>query len=283
MKWFFKIFFFLSPFLGLCQSISDLEENLIQQLELVQVEKNYSKSIVQNETFKALLKKTIERDDAFEYPFDSLSKFMSTITSPDGYFRLFNWNIELKNQKQHYECWILLKDKKIIILNDYKNTIPNIEFTTLGANNWFGALYFDIIPVNKNNKTVYTLLGWDGNDMFSNKKVIECLTFNKKDRIQLGNSIFNYPDNKSKKRVIFQYNKDSYMSLKHHHIKKTEYIVFDHLSPTSPNLKDFPDWYVTDLSFDAFKWENNQWNFQTDFNAKAVKSIRKPFNDPNNK
>ena len=74
--------------------------------------------------------------------------------------------------------------------------------------------------------------------------------------------IFNYPDGKTKNRVIFQYNKQSYMSLKHNHIRKDDYIVFDHLIPSSPHLKDFPDWYVTDLSFDAFKWEENQWNYK---------------------
>ena len=130
------------------------------------------------------------------------------------------------------------------------------------------------------NKTIYTLLGWDGNDMFSNKKVIESMTINKKNKIQFGNSIFKYPDGKTKKRVIFQYNKKSYMSLKHKRIRKENYIVFDHLTPTSPHLKDFPDWYVTDLSFDAFKWDENKWIYINDFDAKSLKILRKPFNDP---
>ena len=71
------------------------------------------------------------------------------------------------------------------------------------------------------------------------------------------------------------------MSLKHILIKKENYLVFDHLSPTSPHLKDFPDWYVTDLSFDAFKWENNKWQYIKDFDAKSKKLSRKPFNNPN--
>ena len=29
--------------------------------------------------------------------------------------------------------------------------------------------------------------------------------------------------------------------------RKQNYIIFDHLVPTSPHLKEFPDWYVTDL------------------------------------
>jgi hypothetical protein len=70
------------------------------------------------------------------------------------------------------------------------------------------------------------------------------------------------------------------MSLKHNYLRKENYIVFDHLIPTSPNLKDFPDWYVTDLSFDAFKWENNQWRYEKDFDAKSLRALRRPFNDP---
>jgi hypothetical protein len=117
--------------------------------------------------------------------------------------------------------------------------------------------------------------------MFSNKKIIESMSINKKNRINFGISIFNYPSGKTKNRVVFQYNKQSYMSLKHNHIRKEDYIVFDHLIPSSPHLKDFPDWYVTDLSFDAFKWEENQWNYKKDFDAKSLKILRRPFNDPN--
>ena len=281
MKFIFQILFLFVYFSIDCQSIEDLENRLIKKLELVQIEKNYEKALEYNEDFKRLLNKTLEKNEAYNYKFDSLSKFMSTIKSKDGFFRLFNWNIQLKNQKQHYDCWIYFPDRSIIKLKDTKNKSKNIEFISLEKQNWLGALYFDIIDLRKKNKIIYTLLGWDGNDMFSNKKVIETLIFKKKNLPQFGVPIFNYKDGKTKRRVIFQYNKDSYMSLKHNLIKKENYIVFDHLTPTSPNLKDFPDWYVTDLSFDAFKWEDSKWEFQRDFDAKSLKSFRKPFNDPN--
>ena len=150
----------------------------------------------------------------------------------------------------------------------------------LSENSWFGALYYKIIPVVKKIKTYYTLLGWDGNDMFSNKKIIEILDF-KKNKLQFGNSMFVYPNQRIKKRVVLQYNKQSYMSLKHDIIRKENYIIFDHLVPTSPHLKDFPDWYVTDLSFDAFKWDGVRWTYIKDFDAKSLKILRRPFNDPN--
>ena len=275
------LFLIFSFFICFSQSIEELELVLIEKLEKVHFEKKMSKSLDLNEDFKIILEKALQNKDAFTFPFDSLSNFMSTKKSPDDAFRIFNWNIQFADQQQHYECWILLKNLQIIKLNDYKSQIPEIEYASLDAKTWFGALYYQIIPNQRKNKIIYTLLGWDGNDMFSNKKIIESMYINKKNNVEFGFPIFSFPDGKTKKRVIFQYNKKSYMSLKHSQIRKSDYIVFDHLIPSSPHLKDFPDWYVTDLSFDAFKWEETKWNYKRDFDAKSLKVLRRPFNDPN--
>ena len=145
MKLFFQILL-LSIYLTFeGQTIGELENSLIKKLELVQFEKNYEKAFKYNEEFKLLLNKTLQKSEAFSYDFDSLSKFMSTVKSKDGLFRLFNWNIELKNQKQHYDCWIYFSDRSIIKLNDTKNKSKNIEFISLEHQNWLGALYFEII------------------------------------------------------------------------------------------------------------------------------------------
>ena len=278
----FSVLFFLTSFVcSFSQSMESYEIKLIEKLEKVHFEKDYNTCMNLNEEFKTILTNTIQNKEAFNYSFDSLSNFMSTTTSGDGIFRIFNWNIQLEGQKQHYECWILLNNLKVLKLQDFNNNVPEIEYASLDENTWFGALYYTIIPNQRKNKTIYTLLGWDGNDMFSNKKIIETMYITKKNKIQFGFPIFNYPDGKTKKRVIFQYNKQSYMSLKHNQIRKDDYIVFDHLIPSSPHLKDFPDWYVTDLSFDAFKWEDSEWNYKRDFDAKSLKILRRPFNDPN--
>ena len=280
MKWFVSISFIFLIQLCIGQTIQQLEDSLISLLKQLQTEKNTQHIGLHNNNFKTTLEQVIKYPGSFEYEFDSLSNFMSTIKSPDETFRLYNWNIQQKNQTQFYECWINKEDGSIIKLKDHQKTIPEIEFATLSENSWFGALYYKIIPVIKKNKTYYTLLGWDGNDMFSNKKIIEILEF-KKSKLQFGNSMFVYPNQRIKKRVVLQYNKQSYMSLKHDIIRKENYIIFDHLVPTSPHLKDFPDWYVTDLSFDAFKWDGVRWTYIKDFDAKSLKILRRPFNDPN--
>ena len=131
------------------QSLEEIENKLIHQLELVQIEKDKKKALSINEDFKNLLEISLKRNELFNYNFDSLSKFMSTTKSPDNDFRIFNWNIELENQKQHYDCWIVFNDNQIVKLKDSERNVPNLEFASLNNNNWFGALYFDIIPVEK--------------------------------------------------------------------------------------------------------------------------------------
>jgi len=71
------------------------------------------------------------------------------------------------------------------------------------------------------------------------------------------------------------------MSLKYAKDKKKELIIFDHLSPKSPQLEGMKDWYVTDLSFDAFKLENGKWNYLKDIDANTLKPYKdRPYNSP---
>ena len=186
MKLFSVLFFFTFLGYGFSQPMESYEIKLIEKLEEVHFEKDFDKCMNLNEDFKTILTTTIENKEAFTYSFDSLSNFMSTTISEDGIFRIFNWNIQLEGQKQHYECWILLNNLKVIKLQDFKNNIPEIEYASLDENTWFGALYYTIIPNKKKNKTIYTLLGWDGNDMFSNKKIIESMYITKKKKINFG-------------------------------------------------------------------------------------------------
>ena len=104
------LFLIFSFFICFSQSIEELELILIEKLEKVHFEKKMSKSLDLNEDFKIILEKALQNKDAFTFPFDSLSNFMSTKKSPDDAFRIFNWNIQFADQQQHYECWILQKN-----------------------------------------------------------------------------------------------------------------------------------------------------------------------------
>jgi len=284
---FYSLILFPLTFIGQNhEQLKNHEDSLIHLLNKIRSESVYKKTIDLNNQFEIYLKKVIKNDEAFNYPFDSLSKLMSTIKSPDDQFRIFNWNYELENEEQYYSCLIMKYDKNSndyisIELYDKSMYAKNPEFNQYDNKNWYGALYYSIIPVRKDKSTYYTLLGWDGNNKYSNKKIIETMSFQNKGNIKFGFPYFIYPEGKTKRRVIFQYNKQSYMSLKYFKEKKEELIIFDHLIPKSPQLEGMFDWYVTDLSFDAFKLENNKWKFIGQVNKNSKKDLRnRPYNNP---
>ena len=70
------------------------------------------------------------------------------------------------------------------------------------------------------------------------------------------------------------------MSLKYKKSKKQELIIFDHLTPKSPNLEGMKDWYVTDLSFDAFKLEKGKWIYIQDIDVQQSSVDKRPYNSP---
>ncbi len=263
------------------------EDSLIYFLEKARAQETETNKKFYNKKFKDKLSYVLIRNSkSFNYPFEKLGKQMGTMKSPDGVFRMFNWNLELNKYGEHqYYCLIMKYDKRkdnyyIIDCKDKSKYARNPEYTQYTDKKWYGALYYKIIPVKKGGRTIYTLLAWDGNDISSNKKIIETMKFSGNKKVKFGDPIFRIDDEKIKRRVIFQYKQDTYMSVKYKKIKKEDYIIFDHLSPTSPELEGIKDWYVTDLSFDAFVWRKGRWEYLKDVDVRTSKKFKTKYNDP---
>lgn len=290
-----KLFLFIALIIGVLSAsaqgnldkVMELEQELAAKLNEARQFKTLKDQHGPNQEFEELLRQMLSYDEAFTYEFETLGKLISTIKSPDGAFRIFNWNMEYGDFKRHkYYCLMMKKDPKsdgyyIIELFDHSDDYEyDAEFKALTEKKWYGCLYYEIIPIQKGVKTQYTLLGWDGNDMLSNQKIIETMKFHKKDKLKFGEAMFKSDEEKTKRRVIFEYNEQSVMSLRYQQIKKEEMLIFDHLSPTAPNLEGMHEWYVTDLSFDAYSLKNGKWVYIKDVDARTGKKFKSKYNAP---
>ncbi len=232
---------------------------------------NYSKSYdLINDSIQETLKRIIIKPSSFKYPFDSLNK-IGKIFSPDSLFRIISWNIPLNYGKHKYFAFIIYNDtaKKIYTLTElsdhpddsliYKDSI----FTPL---RWYGALYYDIIQTSYLNITYYTLLGFDFNNLFTSRKIIDMIRYDNS-----GIPTFGYPvfviKNKTKKRLVFEYSARIVMSLKYN--SKKQMIVFDHLSPSAQNYESNYEFYGPDFSFDGLTFKNGRWLFVEDVDART--------------
>jgi hypothetical protein len=198
----------------------------------------------------------LNEEQSFDYPFSELSK-MGKLTSPDQKFRIFNWNCVLSDGTYRYFGLLQIKLKKSIqveVLQDSK--LAADMFHQYSTANWPGALYYQIIPFKKKSSNSYFLLGWDGNDFQTNKKIIEVLNFDEKGQVAFGQPFILWKG-KMLSRLVFEYAKQARMTIQYN--EKEKQIVFDHLAPSSPIYQNQFEYYGPDFSYDALEYQKGKW------------------------
>ena len=221
----------------------------------------------QNKIFKKEMESFLNLEGIFNYEFKHL-KTVAVIESPDKLIRIVNWNLEFSDLSYSYCAFVLRwdEDKETVKLTELVDKLdpyaPKPE-GVIDSKNWYGCLYYKIVPYERNNKTEYLLLGWDGGTTGSNFKFIDVLTFNG-NNIKLGSPVFK-GKNSVAKRVIFEYSDKSVMALKFE--EKRKRIVFDHLSPESQSLAGVASYYVPDMSYDSYNYTDEMWVLNEDIIA----------------
>jgi len=213
-----------------------------------------------NITFIKTLVQALKVPHSFNFPFDSV-KSIRILNSPDNRFRILTWNISYDDGSYRFYGTLQMNtgDKLLMYpLTDYSPLIKNAEDTVTSNTKWYGAEYYKIIPVNTNQTQYYLLLGWKGNTVKSTKKVIEVLSFNRG-----GDPVFGMPvfdgNGKTRKRVVFEYARQSSMLLKYDADQHT--VVFDNLAPPDKKQTGKFEFYGPDLSYNGYRFKNGRWAY----------------------
>jgi len=254
-------------------SLAEAEIRLERKLNALRSSRDVDEIKKLNSSFKEELEATFKIDGFFDYPFAKLTT-MGSLKASDNQIRLFNWNIEHEDQTHTYFCYIAhFHNNKLIVteLKDNSFMLPPRPDETLDHDNWYGALYYQIIPIKRKNKQFYTLVGWDGNSSFSDMKVLDVLYFSGS-KPKLGYPIFK--DNEGiHRRVFFEFKKNAVMALRYESSRGM--IIYDHLSPESQSLVGVYSYYIPDMSYDAFEWNKNYWEHKSDVVAVNPEDNRK--------
>lgn len=245
-------------------TLSDYEQELSVTLNKLRTSESNNDKESLNAEFKATLEKMILNEEALTYPFSQLQS-VGIIDSPDKKMRIINWNVEQEDFSHKYYCYVLWKEEKG---NDYHfQELKDISFgiamqptETISAEQWYGALYYKIIPIERRNKTLYTVLGWDHFTEMSTAKLIDVIYFVGND-VKLGMPIFK-AGSEIKRRMFFEHSEKTSMYLNYE--TDRERIMMDHLSPESPSMANFREFYVPDLSYDAMEFDGKRWNLIED-------------------
>ncbi len=258
----FSLLFLFVTAIAFSQQLVDAEKQL--QIDFKEL-KNTIDDSTKVECCKKIeqhLLKALKDNASFDYSFDLLKR-MGKFRSPDNKFRLYNWSCEFSDGTYRYFGIIQSKynkEWKTEVLNDCKK--PDM-FQQNSANTWAGAIYYQIIPFQSRRQQVYLLLGWDGNNLTSNKKIIETLCFDKTGAVVFGRPFILWRK-KMLNRVVFEYAERAGMKIIYQPNKKR--IVFNHLEPIAPKYKNQYDYYAPDFSFDALVLKRGIWQMIEDVN-----------------
>lgn len=225
-----------------------------------------------NALYKTELNTLINKDNSFEYNFDSL-KTISILKAHN--LKIYNWTVPFTDGTFEYFGYLQIKTEEgflVVELTDKSEEIKSPENKNLTSKSWYGALYYKLIHHKKLGEETYTLLGWDGNNMLTNKKIIDVVTVSGSGMIKFGSPIFKM-NNKTQRRVIFEYSENAVMSLKYH--PNREQIIFDFLVPSSSKLKNIYEYYGPALNrFDALTIEKSKWVYEEDINIELDRNIK---------
>ena len=261
--------------------IAEYEDTLKVMAHTIMNAETEAEKRLANTAFISNLTEVLQYEKSFKFPFDSLVT-IARLSPPDASFRIFNWLLKKDNGAYEYFGIVHYHNKKrkryeIIPLIDNSANIRNAEQEDLDAKNWHGGLYYQIAYIKKLGRKYYTLLGWDGNDGYSTKKIIDVMYFSGKNKIKFGLPIFKKNKKESQKRVVIEYDAKTSVSVKYQ--QKEQRIVFNHLVPPRKDLEGLEEYYIPEGTFNSYQYKKGKWWLEQDIdirNQQKVKRIKKP-------
>lgn len=262
----------MSGFLS-AQENQELLYDLQQVDELLSNAASYYKDedkLEANQEAKAILKSVLENPESMNAPVDSLKR-VSVLKSPDGKLRVFTWNLlfdDLTHTCYGFIQYQAERDKRLLYeLKDFYIERDSMERKFSSHAEWYGAIYYDIIEKSDKKNTVYTLLGWRGQNALTQQKIVETLEFDRHDLPNFGKKRLRVGRSREL-RAVFIYSIKTQMILRFN--EKQDIIVLDHLSPSDPKLQGHYEYYGPDYSYDAFEFDKGNWYFVSDIDPERA-------------
>ena len=183
-----------------------------------------------NEYFIRLMKRFLRTEGSYQRANKKLSQKINIISPPDNSFKIYNWEVIQATELGRYYGVIQMQDGQIKPLIDISDKIiRGAEDSTFSNGRWFGCIYYNIIQRDIAGQQIYFLLGWNGNSLNSERKIIEAFGFDSRGQIQFGAPLFVAIERGKRKNVnrfVLEYQRGSKVSLNLD--KETNQIILDH-------------------------------------------------------
>ncbi len=264
------------------------EDTLREYAEYIVTDSLTEDRMISDSIFIRTLVRALQVKNSFYYPFDSV-RGISKLYAPDSIFRIITWNIVYDEYYSRQRGAIQMRTKdgslKLYPLRDVSEFTPAPMDSVRTKDNWIGAVYYSMVKTAHAGKNYYTLFGIDYNNVKSEKKWMEILSFAPDGSPRFGGLYFDFSKDsipqKTQYRYMLEYKKNARVLLKYDN--ELGIVITDHLITENeqPELR----WtYVPDGDTEGFKWVNGKWqHIEKVFNFKLEDGeapIEKPVYGP---
>jgi len=263
-------------------SMKSWEDSLVSVAPAILNGENDSVKYAAHGQFKQILKAVLQKKESLKHPFNKLET-IAILEPSDKSFRIFNWNLPRDDGTFEYFGFIHYYDKKykklqVVELIDKSEEVESGDQKIMSAKNWYGAHYYTVIGMKKKKSKYYLLLGWDGNNRMTNKKIIDVLSFGKAGQPIFGKAVLGTPLGYVN-RLVIEYHERAAMTVKFKPSQKL--IIYDHLSGNTEAVSGAAAFQGPDGSYDALRYKRGKWQYVKDYDARNPKDGKKDnYNDP---
>lgn len=210
------------------------------------------------------MKRFLETRESFAYEPKKLKKRISILQPDDRRFKIYSWEVIRSNVEVRYYGALQLADGSYQPLIDASDqVIRGAEDSTFYNMRWYGAYYYKIMHRKVGEQDAYFLLGYNGNAVNGDKKIMDAFGFDRKGRAIFGAPIFSVTENNKRvthMRFILNYQKGAKVSMNYD--DERDMIIYDHCE-SSVGDANKKNTYVPDGTYDGLKWDGRYWQQYT--------------------
>lgn len=240
-----------------------------------------------NENAIQLFSEALGEPNSHKWNWD-FGTYVSVLTAPDKKFRIITWPVLRDNGEMECFGFVQAFNEKtemyeVYVLNDKSDEIISRDEALLDNENWLGMVYQSLIVTEHEGRTYYTLLGWNGVDNITERKVIEPICFRGgSGKPQFGQALFR--KEKNLRRIVIEYTNTAMVNLRYEeqtlritetkvvkdkkgrrrrveetHDSKKRMIIFDEVEPQVMGMEGLYQYYVPSGIELGYVFANGKW------------------------
>jgi hypothetical protein len=238
------------------------------------------------------LVRALKTKHSFDYPFPRLEN-VSISYPADSSFRIFSWQLKISDGEYKYFGAIQWNQPalKLVALADRSDELIDPEQAILKPGNWYGAVYYNILPFKLADQSqAWLLFGYDSYSVTERRKIIDVFRMPQGQPV-FGAPVFKIDKNLTKTRLVYQFSADA--AIRVNYDEQEKMIICDHLTSQKGQLPGQGMTMVPDGSYEGFKLEKGSWKYieevfpsgdarnQRAFRTKPVKETSQEGSKPN--